>query len=213
VARADGRARARSQKTRQNGTPPKIWRDRRCRKKAEGGQGVGSATGASQATAAQEQKQKQKPGSAEQLRSASRNFLATLRTRVRDGSSPPMRASRPLRTTLRTTHLLAFGALYGGHVFDIAPERLLPALAAVLASGGAFMLFEIWRAPIWLVQVRGVATYAKLGLLLSVPAFWAERVWILSAIVVIGTVVSHMPSRYRYYSLLHRRVMNGGEKG
>jgi hypothetical protein len=109
--------------------------------------------------------------------------------------------------------MLAFGALFGGHVFAVEQERLVPALVAVIATGTAFMLFEIWRAPIWLVQVRGVATYAKLVLLLSIPIFWPQRVWILAVIVVIGTVVSHMPSKYRYWSLLHRREVHGGAKG
>jgi hypothetical protein len=142
-----------------------------------------------------------------------RSSLDALRRRLDDVDSRPLRFSRPLRTTLRTLHLLAFGALYGGHVFGVDAERLRPALVAVVASGLAFMLFEIWRSPIWLVQLRGAATYLKLGLLLLVEPFWDQRVAILSLVVVIGAVVSHMPGRYRYYSLLHGRVMRSGEKG
>ena len=140
-------------------------------------------------------------------------ILDHLRKGIAEGGSQPMPAARPIRTTLRAAHVLAFGALFGGHVFSVEAERLVPALLAVIVTGTTFMLFEIWRAPIWLVQVRGVATYAKLALLLCIPAFWPQRVWILSAIVVIGTVVSHMPSKYRYWSLLHRREVHGGAKG
>lgn len=136
-----------------------------------------------------------------------------LRKGIAEGGSQPMPSARPIRTSLRAAHVLAFGALFGGHVFAVEAERLVPALLAVIVTGTLFMAFEIWRAPIWLVQVRGVATYGKLVLLLCIPAFWPQRVWILAAIVVIGTVVSHMPSKYRYWSLLHRREVHGGAKG
>ena len=150
---------------------------------------------------------------ARQQEPARHSILEALRRRLDDADSRPSRLSRPLRTSLRTLHLLAFGALYGGHVFAVDAERLEPALVAVVATGLAFMLFEVWRSPIWLVQLRGVATYLKLALLLLVGPFWDQRVAILSLVVVIGAVVSHMPGRYRYYSLLHRRVMRSGEKG
>ena len=124
-----------------------------------------------------------------------------------------MRGTRVARTSLRTLHLLAFGALYGGHVFDVSEARLVPALGAVIVTGVAFMLFEIWCAPVWVVQLRGFATYLKLMLLVAVSPFWEHRVAILSVIAAIGVCVSHMPGRYRYYSVLHRREMPGGGKG
>lgn len=124
-----------------------------------------------------------------------------------------MLKTRPLRTTLRTLHVLAFGAYYGGHVFSVPAERLVPALVAVVATGVLFMLFEIWRAPVWLHQLRGVCTYIKLALLACVALFWEQRIWLLTLIVVLGVVVSHAPSRFRYYSLLRRRVISTEGKG
>jgi hypothetical protein len=136
-----------------------------------------------------------------------------LRSSLTDYRAPPLRASRALRTTLRTAHMIAFSAYYGGHVFSVAPERLLPALVAVIATGGTFMSFEIWRAPVWLVQIRGLACYAKLSLLLSVAAYWEYRIAILTLVVVIATLISHAPGHIRYYSLLHLRVVNTDSKG
>ncbi len=146
-------------------------------------------------------------------RQGARRLFLRLRQGIADGSSTPMRGSRVIRTTLRTAHLLAIGALYGGHVFGQTADRLFPALIAALATGLVFMAFEVWRAPIWLVQLRGAATYLKLVLILCVSLYWEQRVAILTLVVIIGTVVSHMPARYRYYSLLHRRVVYGGESG
>ena len=38
------------------------------------------------------------------------------------------------------------------------------------------------------------------------------RVVLLTVAAVIGAVSSHMPGRYRYYSLLYRRVVGSREK-
>jgi len=116
-------------------------------------------------------------------------------------------AVRVLRTTLRTTHMLAVGAYFGGHVFSVPPERLAPAAVAVLVTGVLFALFEVWSAPVWLFQIRGVATYVKLALIGSVSLFWDQRIWILSLVMVIGVVVSHAPGRIRYFSVKDRRVI------
>lgn len=120
---------------------------------------------------------------------------------------------RLLRTGLRTVHLIAFGAYYGAHVFDIAPERMEPALVAVALTGVLFVAFEIYSAPVWVVQIRGVATVFKVILLLCVPLVWDQRVALLTLIVVIGSVVSHMPASLRYYSLLHGRMIDSDARG
>ena len=125
----------------------------------------------------------------------------------------PVPAARILRTALRTAHLIAAGALYGGHVYGVEAERLVPALAAVLATGGAFLGLEVYQSSIWLVQVRGVATLAKLATVAAVALFWEFRVPLLTLAVIIGGVSSHMPGRWRYHSVLHGRVVGPQESG
>jgi hypothetical protein len=115
----------------------------------------------------------------------------------------PLRGVRAIRTTLRTAHLLAFGALYGGHVYSLPAQRLWPALLATVASGGALMALEIYRTPVWLGQIRGVATLVKIGLVAAIAVYWESRLWLLTAAAIIGAVVSHMPGRFRYYSFVH----------
>jgi hypothetical protein len=104
-------------------------------------------------------------------------------------------------------------AFYGGHVYGVPAERLTLAFVAVVASGFVFAMLEIARAPIWAVQVRGLAVYVKIGLMLGATAASPLRVPLLTLAVVIGVVVSHMPGRYRYYSLRHRRVVGHRDKG
>jgi hypothetical protein len=114
---------------------------------------------------------------------------------------------------LRTAHLLAFAALYGGHIYAADVESLRPALWATVASGGALVALEVSRTRLWLVQLRGVATFAKVALVVAVALCWDLRIELLTAAVVIGGVSSHMPGRYRYYSLIHRRVVGEQQSG
>ncbi len=125
----------------------------------------------------------------------------------------PLPGARAFRTTLRTAHIVAFAALYGGHVYGVPASALRPALLATVLSGSALMGLEIYRTPLWLIQVRGVTTVAKIVLVAAVAVCWDERVWLLTAALVIGAVVSHMPGRYRYYSLAHRRAVGAQESG
>jgi hypothetical protein len=125
----------------------------------------------------------------------------------------PLPGARPLRTTLRTTHLIAFGTLYGGHVYGLPAERLWPALLATVGTGGALMSLEVYRLPIWLFQLRGVATVVKMVLVAAVAVCWTCSVWLLTAAIIIGSVAAHMPGRYRYYSVIHRRVIGEQESG
>jgi len=125
----------------------------------------------------------------------------------------PLPGVRGLRTTLRTTHLIASGILYGGHVYSVPAQRLWPALLATLVTGGAFVALEVFHAPIWLVQLRGVSALVKIALLAAVGICWSCRIWLLTAIMIIGGIASHMPARYRYYSVLHGRAVGGRESG
>lgn len=125
----------------------------------------------------------------------------------------PLPGVRAIRITLRTAHVAAFSALYGGHIYGMAAQSLRLALLATVASGGALMALELYRTPLWLIQVRGLATLAKIGLVAAVAVCWDFRVALLTAAVVIGTVVSHMPGRYRYYSFIHGRAIGAQESG
>jgi len=121
--------------------------------------------------------------------------------------------ARAVRTSLRTLHLLTMATLYGGHVWGVEASRLLPALVGTVGSGAALAALDAWRAPIWLVQIRGVATYAKLGLVTSVAWCWEGRLWLLTAALVLGAISSHMPGRWRYHSVLHGRPLGPRDLG
>jgi hypothetical protein len=99
------------------------------------------------------------------------------------------------------------GVLLGGHAFDVAAERLHPALAATIVSGVVLAALETGVSTLWFHQGRGLMTLAKLGLLFLVPFCWAYRLPILLAVVVLASVGSHMPARWRYYSIVYQQVL------
>jgi hypothetical protein len=115
--------------------------------------------------------------------------------------------ARAISITFRTMHIAAIGVLLGGHMFAVAPDRLLPWLYLCIVSGAGLMGMELYSSCKWLYQGKGVLVLVKLLLTALVAVFWEQRVWLLMLVLVIGSVGSHMPGRFRYYSFLHRRVI------
>jgi hypothetical protein len=107
----------------------------------------------------------------------------------------------------RTVHLAATGVLLGGHFFGVEADTLLPWLYAAMASGGVIFAVELYSSFDWLAEIGGLAVLLKLALLCAVPFAWSARVPILFAVVAVAGIGSHMPGRYRHYSLRHHRVM------
>jgi hypothetical protein len=115
--------------------------------------------------------------------------------------------ARAISISLRTLHIASIGILLGGHVFAIPATRLLPWLWLSIISGSGLMGVELYSSCKWLYQGKGVLVLVKLLLIAAVAIFWAQRVWLLLAVLIIGSVGSHMPGRFRYYSIVHRRVI------
>ncbi|MFQ5803696.1 MAG: hypothetical protein ACE5JQ_12435 [Candidatus Methylomirabilales bacterium] len=120
--------------------------------------------------------------------------------------------ARAWSIAFRTLHLAAFGLLLGGHAFSVGTEKLLPYLWLTILSGLGLIALEVYAAGLyWLFLGKGIMVLIKLGILLAVPIFWEQRLALLLLVVVIASVGSHMPARFRHYSVLHRRVIGPGE--
>ena len=107
----------------------------------------------------------------------------------------------------RTIHLAATGLLLGGHFFGVEAGTLLPWLYVAIASGAVMFAVELYSSLDWLTEVGGLAVVLKVALLCAIPFAWSARVPILFAVVAVAGIGSHMPGKYRHYSLRHRRVM------
>lgn len=102
---------------------------------------------------------------------------------------------------------MAISVLVGGHAFGAPSSALLPWLYAAAATGAGMILFEAYPSLNFLFQGWGLMLLAKLALLCWVPFAWKARFPILLAVVAIASIASHMPGRFRHYSVLDRRVI------
>lgn len=114
---------------------------------------------------------------------------------------------RALNIVLRTAHIGAMGILVGGHAFDVSPERLKVGLWLTIGTGVVLAAIEAGPRLLWFHQGRGMMTMVKLALICAVLVAWDYRLPILLGVIVLGSVGSHMPARYRYYSFIYREVI------
>jgi hypothetical protein len=115
---------------------------------------------------------------------------------------------RWLNIAFRTFHLIVSGLLLGGHMFDVASERLLVFLILTIVSGATLVALELLRSWRWTYQGMGLAVELKLGLLMVAAAWPSQRVPLLIVAVILGSVGSHMPGRFRHFSLIDGRVLS-----
>jgi hypothetical protein len=115
--------------------------------------------------------------------------------------------NRGISIAFRTTHLLTSGLLFGGHVFGVEPERLIVYLYATVASGTGLIALELYRSCDWAYQGMGVFVIVKTLMTAAAGVWWEHRVPLLVLVGILGSVGSHMPSRYRHFSLLHGCVL------
>lgn len=120
-------------------------------------------------------------------------------------------AKRWTKISLRTLHILAVAGVGGGILFGLEPDQWRNYWWLSLVSGILLMAIDIISNPVWVVQVRGLVIFLKLilvALLGSDPSL--DRL-LLIIIIVISAVVSHAPSKLRYYSIYHRRVLSSSK--
>ncbi len=122
--------------------------------------------------------------------------------------APSLPHARAWNITARTAHIAVIAVLVGGHAYDAPSADLRPILWLAIATGAALIFLEAFSVRLkWLVQGRGLMVLAKLALLVLIPWLWSVRVPILLATIVLASVGSHMPARFRYYSVVDRRVL------
>jgi hypothetical protein len=111
------------------------------------------------------------------------------------------------KVTLRTAHLMAISVLVGGHAFSAPVSALRPLLYVAIATGAGMILLEAGPNLHFVFEGWGLLLLAKLVLLCWIPFAWEQRFPILLVVVAIASIGSHMPARFRHYSLLYRRVI------
>ena len=106
-----------------------------------------------------------------------------------------------VRVSCRSLHILCIGIYVGGVLFGASAAELTPWLRGAAVTGGALILTDLYGSLIYLAELRGLAMLAKLALLGVAVALPARRLALLVGLVVFSSVVSHMPSRWRHWTV------------
>ena len=112
---------------------------------------------------------------------------------------------RWVRIGVRTAHLIAMAFLVGGVAGGAPPLELGTPFWSTVATGVVFVGLELFNTGVWLFQLKGLAVIVKVLLLASAAAAPDSALALLIVAIIIGGISSHMPGRYRYYSLWHGR--------
>lgn len=111
------------------------------------------------------------------------------------------------KITLRTLHIISVAGIGGGILFGLDRELWHAYWWLSVVTGVLIVAIDALTNRLWLIQVRGLAVYLKLVLLVCLWRYPAWDVELLMAIIVLSAVISHAPSKLRYYSIFHRKVI------
>lgn len=118
---------------------------------------------------------------------------------------PDNTVRRLTKVIVRTIHLVGIAGVFGnammGHFESIY-------VTLTVASGIVLTLMEARSGRIWFVQIRGVALYIKLLLLLLIHFRPESAIPCLIAAIIVSGFFSHAPSWIRYFSLQHWQVVH-----
>jgi hypothetical protein len=115
--------------------------------------------------------------------------------------------SKVVDLILRSCHIGISSVLFGGLVWEIPFARLAPWHSAVIATGSALIVFNIYKSRHWPYQGRGLMAALHLGLIGFVHIRPDLVLPVIATALAVGVSGSHMPAFIRHWSLLHRRVL------
>ncbi|MCH1929702.1 hypothetical protein L9G16_05860 [Shewanella sp. A25] len=112
------------------------------------------------------------------------------------------------KTSLRALHILGICGAGGGILLAAEKSLWLNYWYLAMATGSILMLWEVVRDWRWLIQLKGVLTLMKIGLIcLFVPmADYKPELFIL--VLLLSVIVSHGPSGLRHFSILHGKQID-----
>jgi len=109
---------------------------------------------------------------------------------------------------LRTAHVGVAGILLGGFIFEVPFFDLHLWHSLTIFTGLGLLLLELRHSLGWPHQVRGLIGIVHIGLPGLVHLFPAMVIPFTWATLATGGIVSHMPRKFRYWSILYRKVVD-----
>jgi hypothetical protein len=111
------------------------------------------------------------------------------------------------KISLRTLHLVSVTGVGGGILFGLDREIWYAYWWLSVTTGVLLILIDALANPVWWIQVRGLTVYVKLILLVCLWKFPHWDFALLLVIIVLSAVISHAPSKLRYYSIYHKKII------
>ena len=124
-------------------------------------------------------------------------------------SLPEKSVRRLSKVFVRSIHLVGIAGAFGNAMMGSSESAYI---TLALLSGVALTLMEAYGGWIWFVQIRGVAVYIKLLLLLFMHRHPEASIPVLIAVIVLSGFVSHAPRWIRYFSLQHGKVVHSNDE-
>ncbi|QDF68157.1 hypothetical protein FJQ87_17110 [Shewanella sp. SNU WT4] len=115
---------------------------------------------------------------------------------------------RLAKTGLRALHIVGVCGAAGGILLAVPMDAWLTYWIIAMVTGLILMLWEVIRDWRWLIQLKGVLTLVKIGLLLLFIPLASAKPALIIAIILLSVIVSHGPSGLRHYSIIHRRRLD-----
>ncbi len=115
---------------------------------------------------------------------------------------------RPADIVLRTAHIAVAGTLFGGFALHVPFSQLHIWHGLTILTGCGLLFLELRHSLNWPHQGRGMLGIIHIGvsgLIHLRPDMVIPFLWI---ILVSGCVGSHMPKRYRHWSILYRKEVD-----
>ncbi|MBW8182964.1 hypothetical protein [Shewanella nanhaiensis] len=113
------------------------------------------------------------------------------------------------KTSLRALHILGVTGAGGGILLGVPQEKWIYYWCIAMTTGLLMMIWEVVRDWRWLIQLKGVLTLVKLGLLLLFIPLGQYKPELVITILLLSVVVSHGPAGLRHFSVIHGRRIDG----
>lgn len=114
-------------------------------------------------------------------------------------------ASRALQVALRSVHIASMALFVGGVAAGASTDALRSSLLVTVASGLGLLLAAALSRCLVLSEGAGWALFAKFALLALAGAVPRARLELYVAAMLLTSVASHMPARWRHKQLPWRR--------
>lgn len=122
--------------------------------------------------------------------------------RGRAGIVRQTEAMRWLNIVVRTAHIGAAAMLFACATGAISVQESSIWHYLIIATGDALVVMEWLHDRRWVHRGKGLLAILHLGLFIVIQFHPGWTVPLLWAILILGSVCSHMPRRYRHWSII-----------